>query len=56
MVIHPQFHAYGFLQILSLEAVHFIATGNLIRRYKDQGYEFATVTEMMKALGPQPAT
>jgi len=26
-----------------------IATGNLIRRYKDEGYEFVAVTEMMKA-------
>lgn len=27
-------------------------TDNLIKRYKDQGYEFATVTEMMSALAP----
>jgi peptidoglycan/xylan/chitin deacetylase (PgdA/CDA1 family) len=27
-----------------------IATGNLIRRYKDEGFKFVTVTEMMKDL------
>lgn len=27
-----------------------IATANLIRRYKDQGYQFVTVPEMMKAI------
>jgi peptidoglycan-N-acetylglucosamine deacetylase len=31
-----------------------IATGNLIRRYKDQGYEFVTV-EQMRAVGRQPS-
>ena len=31
-----------------------IATDNLIRRYKDQGYEFVTVEEM-KAVGRQPS-
>ena len=30
-----------------------IATDNLIRRYKGQGFEFVTVTEMKKALGSQ---
>ncbi|PYX33133.1 MAG: polysaccharide deacetylase family protein [Acidobacteria bacterium] len=30
-----------------------IATDTLIRRYKDQGFEFLTVTEMKKALGSQ---
>jgi peptidoglycan-N-acetylglucosamine deacetylase len=30
-----------------------IATENLIRRYKDQGYEFVTVAEMMTALSSQ---
>jgi peptidoglycan-N-acetylglucosamine deacetylase len=28
-----------------------IATDNLIQRYRDQGYEFVTVSEMMKAAG-----
>ncbi len=28
-----------------------IATDNLIRRYKEQGYEFVTVSEMMTAVG-----
>jgi peptidoglycan/xylan/chitin deacetylase (PgdA/CDA1 family) len=28
-----------------------IATDNLIRRYKDQGFQFVTVTEMMRAVG-----
>ena len=28
-----------------------IATDNLIRRYKDLGYEFVTMSEMMKAVG-----
>jgi peptidoglycan/xylan/chitin deacetylase (PgdA/CDA1 family) len=32
-----------------------IATDNLIRRYKDQGYEFLTVTEMMGAVSRQPS-
>jgi peptidoglycan/xylan/chitin deacetylase (PgdA/CDA1 family) len=30
-----------------------IATDNLIRRYKNQGYEFVTVPEMVRAVGPQ---
>jgi len=30
-----------------------IATDNLIRRYKDQGFQFVTVTEMMRAVGDQ---
>ena len=30
-----------------------IATDNLIRRYKDEGYEFVTVEEMMKAVSHQ---
>ena len=30
-----------------------IATDTLIRIYKDQGFEFVTVTEMKRALGPQ---
>jgi peptidoglycan/xylan/chitin deacetylase (PgdA/CDA1 family) len=30
-----------------------IATDNLIRRYKDEGYEFVTVSEMMKAVSHQ---
>ena len=30
-----------------------IATENLIRRYKDEGYEFVTVAEMMKAVSSQ---
>jgi peptidoglycan/xylan/chitin deacetylase (PgdA/CDA1 family) len=29
-----------------------VVTDNLIKRYKDQGYEFVTVTEMMSALAP----
>lgn len=33
-----------------------IATESLIRRYKDEGFEFVTVTEMMnRALSPQPS-
>jgi peptidoglycan/xylan/chitin deacetylase (PgdA/CDA1 family) len=32
-----------------------IATDNLIRRYKDQGYKFVTVTEMMGAVSYQPS-
>jgi peptidoglycan/xylan/chitin deacetylase (PgdA/CDA1 family) len=32
-----------------------IATDNLIRRHKDQGYEFVTIAEMMKAIGDQPS-
>jgi len=32
-----------------------IATGNLVRRYKGQGYEFVTISEMMKAAGYRPA-
>lgn len=28
-----------------------IATDNLIRRYKDQGFQFVTVTEMMEEVG-----
>jgi peptidoglycan/xylan/chitin deacetylase (PgdA/CDA1 family) len=32
-----------------------IATDNLIRRYKDQGYEFVTIAEMMKAISDQPS-
>jgi peptidoglycan-N-acetylglucosamine deacetylase len=32
-----------------------IATDNLIRRYKDQGFEFVTVTAMMKAVSRQPS-
>jgi len=32
-----------------------IATENLILRFKDQGHEFVTLEEMMKALSPQPA-
>jgi len=49
-------HDGGHLALGADRAQTVIATGNLIRRYKDQGYEFATVTEMMNALGPQPAT
>ncbi len=30
-----------------------IATDNLIQRYKDEGYEFVTVPEMMKAFSAQ---
>jgi len=30
-----------------------IATDNLIRRYKDQGFQFVTVPEMMRAVGEQ---
>ncbi|MFY9561635.1 MAG: polysaccharide deacetylase family protein [Terriglobales bacterium] len=33
-----------------------IATDNLIRRYKDQGYELVTVAEMMGAVSRQPST
>jgi peptidoglycan/xylan/chitin deacetylase (PgdA/CDA1 family) len=32
-----------------------MATDNLIRRYKDEGYEFVPVPEMMKAVSHQPA-
>ena len=32
-----------------------IATDNLIRRYKDQGFEFVTVPEMMEAISHQPS-
>ncbi len=32
-----------------------IATDNLIRRYRDQGYEFVTVPEMMGAVSHQPS-
>jgi peptidoglycan/xylan/chitin deacetylase (PgdA/CDA1 family) len=32
-----------------------IATDNLIRQYKEQGYEFVTVSEMMKAARDEPA-
>ena len=33
-----------------------IATENLIRRYKDEGFEFVTVVEMMnRAISPQPS-
>jgi peptidoglycan-N-acetylglucosamine deacetylase len=32
-----------------------IATDNLIRQYKEQGYEFVTVSEMMKAAHDEPA-
>jgi hypothetical protein len=28
-----------------------IATDNLIRRYKDQGFQFVTMTEMMEEVG-----
>jgi peptidoglycan-N-acetylglucosamine deacetylase len=33
-----------------------IATDNLIRHYKGQGYEFVTISEMMKAAGYRAAT
>jgi peptidoglycan/xylan/chitin deacetylase (PgdA/CDA1 family) len=32
-----------------------IATDNLIRKYKDQGFQFVTVPQMMRALGSQPS-
>jgi len=32
-----------------------IATDNLIRRYKDQGFQFVSVTEMMRAVSHQPS-
>jgi peptidoglycan/xylan/chitin deacetylase (PgdA/CDA1 family) len=32
-----------------------MATDNLIRRYKDEGYEFVPVPEMMKAVSHQPS-
>jgi peptidoglycan/xylan/chitin deacetylase (PgdA/CDA1 family) len=32
-----------------------IATENLIRRYRDQGYEFVTAPEMMKAVSHRPS-
>jgi peptidoglycan-N-acetylglucosamine deacetylase len=32
-----------------------IATDHLIRRYKDEGYCFVTIPEMMKAASPQPS-
>jgi peptidoglycan/xylan/chitin deacetylase (PgdA/CDA1 family) len=32
-----------------------IVTDNLIRRYKDQGYDFMTITEMMRAISHQPS-
>ncbi len=32
-----------------------IATDNLIRQYKDEGYEFVTVAEMMEAISHQPS-
>jgi peptidoglycan/xylan/chitin deacetylase (PgdA/CDA1 family) len=32
-----------------------IATDNLIQRYKNEGYEFVPVPEMMKAVSHQPA-
>ena len=32
-----------------------IATDNLIQRFKDQGYEFVTAPEMMKAASPPPS-
>src|SRR5712692_5688277 len=32
-----------------------IATDNLIRRYKDQGFQFVTVMEMMRAIRGQPS-
>jgi len=32
-----------------------IATDRLIRRYKDQGFEFVTVPEMMKAVASRPS-
>ena len=32
-----------------------MATDNLIRRYKDEGYEFVPVPEMMKAVSLQPS-
>ena len=32
-----------------------MATDNLIRRYRDQGFEFVTVPEMMKAVSHQPS-
>ena len=32
-----------------------IATDNLIRRYKDQGYEFVTVAEMIRAISYPPS-
>ncbi len=53
-----QFHAGGDVILLhdgghramgADRAQTVIATGNLIRRYKEQGYEFVTVSEMMKA-------
>jgi peptidoglycan/xylan/chitin deacetylase (PgdA/CDA1 family) len=32
-----------------------MATDNLIRRYKDQGFQFVTVMEMMRAISRQPS-
>jgi peptidoglycan-N-acetylglucosamine deacetylase len=60
-----QFHAGGGDVILLHDGGHramgadraqtVIATGNLIRQYKEQGYEFVTVSEMMKAASDEPA-
>ena len=30
-----------------------ISTDNLVRRYKDQGFQFVTVTKMMASVGDQ---
>lgn len=46
-------HDGGHKMIGADRAQTVIAVDNLIRRYKDQGYEFVTVLEMMKAVRRQ---
>ncbi|MFZ0481102.1 MAG: polysaccharide deacetylase family protein [Terriglobales bacterium] len=57
-----QFHAGGNVILLhdgghralgADRAQTVIATGNMIRRYKDEGLDFVCVTEMMRAVGYQ---
>ena len=44
-------HDGGYRALGADRAQTVIATDNLIRRYKDQGYEFVTISAMMKAVG-----
>jgi peptidoglycan/xylan/chitin deacetylase (PgdA/CDA1 family) len=48
-------HDGGHLAMAADRAQTVIATENLIRRYKDSGYEFVTVEEIM-AVNPQPSS
>lgn len=48
-------HDGGHKQMGADRSQTVIATDNLIRRYKDQGFDFVTIAEMMQALSSQPS-